>query len=494
KGALLQNSSADVLWLNLNDDNKNDPATGTGWVPVIRYGKTTVALTAANVTLTAEQAAKETIVLTGALTANVSLIMPAWVETWLIINNTTGNFTVSVKTASGSGVNLSAGATSQIYGDGTSIYYGALMVRNNLAEIKAAGTNSQKEARNNIAAVGSVNSKLPVNGNVQLLAGDILSEVSHINSTGGYDLNGFTSAGIQSVDSDEVAASESNSNFPVPLAGTLVVLEGLAGVFQFYYVRDSSEIYTRASGPVSRLASGERYASNWTPWAIHYTSENNPAAWDTGALPLYPTPLTVDLNTLGATESAGVYCQQADASALPELNYPIAQSGTLLVTPSAYGCQQEYTTFSSGRKFVRGLTTGFDGVSGPWGPWYQYFGDSNAPPYPVTSVNGMTGDVVIPAPDLSGYQIANTAALGGNGWHKDTNTGLITQWGYVGGAGDLAFYFPIAFPSACVSVQIMNINASLLNSVPVVTGYNTTSVSFKVDTNTDASFVFVQGY
>lgn len=150
KGALLQNSSADVLWLNLNDDNKNDPATGTDWVPVIRYGKTTVALAAANVTLTAEQAAKETIVLTGALTANVSLIMPAWVETWLIINNTTGNFTVSIKTASGSGVNLSAGTTSQIYGDGTSIYYGALMVRNNLAEIKAAGTNSQIAARGNI--------------------------------------------------------------------------------------------------------------------------------------------------------------------------------------------------------------------------------------------------------------------------------------------------------------------------------------------------------
>ena len=106
----------------------------------------------------------------------------------------------------------------------------------------------------------------------------------------------------------------------------------------------------------------------------------------------------------------------------------------------------------------------------------------------------MTGDVTIPAPDLSGYQIANTAALGGNGWHKDTNTGLITQWGYIGGAGTLAFNFPIAFPSACVSVQIGNINESLLNSAPVVTGYNTTSVSFHVDTNTNASFIFVQGY
>lgn len=110
-------------------------------------------------------------------------------------------------------------------------------------------------------------------------------------------------------------------------------------------------------------------------------------ASDTGALPLYPPPLTVDLNTLGVTESAGVYCQTVDVNALPELNYPIAQSGTLLVTPSAYGCQQEYTTFGSGRKFVRGLTASFDGVSGPWGAWREYYGESNPPP----------------AQDLSGY-------------------------------------------------------------------------------------------
>ncbi|MFV0262051.1 MAG: phage tail protein, partial [Kluyvera sp.] len=155
-------------------------------------------------------------------------------------------------------------------------------------------------------------------------------------------------------------------------------------------------------------------------------------ARDTGALPLYPTPLAVDLNTLGAAESAGVYCQQMDANALPELNYPIAQSGTLLVTPSAYGCQQEYTTFSTGQKFARGLTTGFDGVSGPWGPWRQYFGDSNAPPYPVTSVNGMTGVVVIPAPDLSGYEtIADANARFVTATRFGAN--MSTTWGSGGG-------------------------------------------------------------
>lgn len=155
KGAMLQNLAGDVVWLNMTDDNTADPTAGNGWVPVIRYGMTQISLAGSNVTLTAEQAAKETIVLSGVLTANVSLILPAWIETWLIINNTTGNFTVSVRTASGSGVNLSAGTSSQIYGDGTNIYYGALMVRNNLAEIKASGSNSQAASRDNLGLKSS---------------------------------------------------------------------------------------------------------------------------------------------------------------------------------------------------------------------------------------------------------------------------------------------------------------------------------------------------
>lgn len=177
---------------------------------------------------------------------------------------------------------------------------GTLLTENNLSEIADRGEEAQEEARNNIRAVGSVNGKRPATGqsNVQLGSSDILSQYSRMNTTGGYDLNYLTSAGIQSVDSDEVAASEANSNFPVPLAGTLVVLEGETGVFQFYYVRDSSEIYTRASGPVTRQVSGERYASNWTQWAIHYTSENKPTATDVDALPIAGGNLTGKLSFL----------------------------------------------------------------------------------------------------------------------------------------------------------------------------------------------------
>ncbi|PWI81993.1 hypothetical protein DEO48_00920 [Enterobacter sp. CGMCC 5087] len=194
KGALIQNTAGDVFWLNTTDDNSTNPDTGAGWIPAIRYGLTSVALAGTNITLTPEQAAKETIVLTGTLTANVQVIMPAWVETWLVINNTTGAFTVSVKTSSGSGVNIGAGTTNQIYGDGNNIYYGALMVRNNLAEIKAAGTNSQAAARANLGlsdmSTANPNDFVPSTrkiNNKQLNADITLNanDVSAVSSTGG---------------------------------------------------------------------------------------------------------------------------------------------------------------------------------------------------------------------------------------------------------------------------------------------------------------------
>ncbi|WP_421293008.1 tail fiber domain-containing protein [Aeromonas veronii] len=79
--------------------------------------------------------------------------------------------------------------------------------------------------------------------------------------------------------------------------------------------------------------------------------------------------LSVNLNTLGAHSQAGFYFQPANAGATTANNYPEQQAGYLLVTSSAYGCQQEYTTFASCNKYVRGLTGNWNGKDGPWAPW-----------------------------------------------------------------------------------------------------------------------------
>lgn len=125
KGAMIQNSNLDGLWLSTTNNNNNSPENTngvlTGWVPVENYGNTVITgLGASSLTLTAIQAAKETIILSGRLTANINIVFPAWQKSWTVVNNCTGGYVIC-KTPSGSGVIVYAGSTALIYGNGTSI-------------------------------------------------------------------------------------------------------------------------------------------------------------------------------------------------------------------------------------------------------------------------------------------------------------------------------------------------------------------------------------
>lgn len=65
-------------------------------------GVTSVALSSSNVTLTSTQAQNLTIVLTGTLTANIVVSSPC-IGFFFVVNNTTGNFAVSLQANFGSG-------------------------------------------------------------------------------------------------------------------------------------------------------------------------------------------------------------------------------------------------------------------------------------------------------------------------------------------------------------------------------------------------------
>lgn len=130
------------------------------------------------------------------------------------------------------------------------------------------------------------------------------------------------------------------------------------------------------------------------------------------ALQVSPKPLAVDLNTLGAIDSAGVYAQTLDANATTANHYPINQAGTLVVTPSAYGCQQEYTSFSSGRKFTRGLAQVWNGIDGPWKNWVEFYGTTNKPT--ASDVGALAvGGVAESAKKLSVARLINGVSFDG---------------------------------------------------------------------------------
>ncbi|NTZ48345.1 hypothetical protein FCM30_21645 [Lelliottia aquatilis] len=144
--------------------------------------------------------------------------------------------------------------------------------------------------------------------------------------------------------------------------------------------RYNAQIATQYHGNGNRIAfrthNGDS-AGVWNNWFEFYHTGNKPTAADTGAMPYFGTALGVDLNTLGAYSAAGVHYQPTNAGATTENHYPVAEAGALLVLPSAYGCQQEYTTFGTGRKFLRGLSGAWNGTNGPWGNWNELYGPTN---------------------------------------------------------------------------------------------------------------------
>ncbi len=129
-GAQLGMSDGSGFWFNLTANNAVDPDTSTtsanGWTAGYVYGFTTITgLTGGTVTLTNLQHRRGTIVLSGTLTSNLQLVFPTLLREWRIVNQCTGAFTVTVKTAAGTGVVVPAGSFSSpvsVYGDGTNLY------------------------------------------------------------------------------------------------------------------------------------------------------------------------------------------------------------------------------------------------------------------------------------------------------------------------------------------------------------------------------------
>ncbi|MEH3398105.1 phage tail protein [Enterobacter cloacae] len=151
-----------------------------------------------------------------------------------------------------------------------------------------------------------------------------------------------------------------------------------AGWQSAYGASRRAQIFMTTGGYVySRFSLSDVTYDVDTPWAIHYTTLNKPTAADVGALPVSSGSLTVDLNTLGRGDSRGIYYQATNAGATAANHYPVQLAGTLYVTPSAYGSQQMYVTYTN-RIFIRAVTGSFNGT-GPWSDWVEMYGPNNKP-------------------------------------------------------------------------------------------------------------------
>ena len=124
KGAILQAAAFGGLWVSTAENNTSNPDTGgAGWTSLAFEGSQAITVTTADVTITQLQSAYPVIIVSGTLTGARNLIFPAIVGEWIVQNNTSGSYTLTAKTASGTGVTLTQGQSTYVYGDGTNIVF-----------------------------------------------------------------------------------------------------------------------------------------------------------------------------------------------------------------------------------------------------------------------------------------------------------------------------------------------------------------------------------
>lgn len=187
-GARVLRSDGFGYWINTVDGNTTDPeavgGAAAGWRPDFTAGSSAVTMTNANVTLTPLQFGRPVIVITGTLTANVSLIFPNIVGQWVVLNNTTGSFTITCRTAAGSGVVAAPplGSTA-IFGDGTNIYSATTLASaaeaqgySNLTKLLTPGTLNAAFQGANQNLSGTVWQRLP--GGVLIQSGTLSAATS----------------------------------------------------------------------------------------------------------------------------------------------------------------------------------------------------------------------------------------------------------------------------------------------------------------------------
>lgn len=294
----------------------------------------------------------------------------------------------------------------------------ALLQKNYLSEISKAGADAQQKARDALALGGLAtldaiaDATLTQKGAVQLSSATN-SDSETLAATpkavkAAYDLAGgkFTAVDATTTRKGIVQLSSATTSDSEALAATSKAVK---------IAMDNANARLAKDRNGADIPNADLFINN-----LGLRETVNKAA---NALPVITEVLSVDLNTLGHIDHAGVYYQNADVSALADKHYPIQLSGTLSVTPSAYGCQQEYTTYSTSRKFMRSLLGVWNG-SGPWSPWIEAYSESHKPtPSEISAVPSSGGAVGYL--DRANYYDTKPDVVprGSGGWDSQLNSG-----------------------------------------------------------------------
>lgn len=153
-GMVLQSNDGLAAYVSAVDNNTTDfnatPASiGTLWLKWAGNSSAgvTITTTGGATVLTATQAAADFVIISGVLTSDASIIFPARLGKWSVINNTTGAFAVTTYASGGLGVLVLRGRVDAISCNGTDVQYATAS-----AVTQAPGDSSKAQATTEFVA------------------------------------------------------------------------------------------------------------------------------------------------------------------------------------------------------------------------------------------------------------------------------------------------------------------------------------------------------
>jgi hypothetical protein len=170
-GMVLQNNAGTASYVsavanNTTDFNTTPSSIGTLWLPYAgrAFSNTTINTTGGTTVLTAIQAASRFITVTGTLTSNATLTLPAALGNWTIINNTTGAFSVTAIALGGAGVPILQGGADGIFCDGTNVRY-----EGSSALTRTAGDSTKAIATTEFVQAAVAAANIPTDGKLYFM-------------------------------------------------------------------------------------------------------------------------------------------------------------------------------------------------------------------------------------------------------------------------------------------------------------------------------------
>jgi hypothetical protein len=258
-GSVLMMGSGKGLWLNQTDNNAQSPdATGSaGWIGLAAAGVSTIATTGGTTTPDQSVLGVTTLLVTGALTANATLVLPLTAGSrWIVANNTTGSFTLTVQGATGAGVSISQGSALTVFTDGTAYYAASANISGQYLPINGTAVAATKLATARAFQITGLATAASINFDG---TGNVIFNVTALNVAGalGYtpanDASVVHIAGTETITGQKTFSSPSGTSSNVTWdcggllrAGTYSSAPGSGKGIEFYYYTPGSACYINA--------------------------------------------------------------------------------------------------------------------------------------------------------------------------------------------------------------------------------------------------------